>query len=98
MLSKRLGRDTLVHQTPQGGRHHAAVSMHQRLGRNHDAHSTLDARRRTHDDVREGASHGYHPRRGGRYDSGKDWSLSLGLPGPQAFDQHILNAAFPIRY
>ena len=72
--------------------------MHQRLGRNHDARSTLDAPRRTHDDPSGGASHGYHPRCGRRYDSGEDQSLSLSLPRPQAFGQHILNAAFPPRY
>ena len=72
--------------------------MHQRLSRNSDTRSTLDARWRTHDNPREGAHHGYHPRRGGRYDSGEDWSSSPGLSGPQAFGRHILNAAFPPRY
>ena len=71
------------------------VLVHERLSLNRDACDTLDARRRTHDDPREGASHGYHPRHGGRYDSGEDRSLSPGLPGPQAFGRHILNAAFP---
>ena len=59
---------------------------------------TLDSRRHAHGDVREGASHGYHPHRGGRYDSGEDRSPSPSLPGPQAFGRHILNAAFPPRY
>ena len=72
--------------------------MHERLSRNRDARNTLDARRRTYNDPREGASHGYHPRRGGCYGSGEDRSLSLGLLGPQAFGRHILNAAFPSRY
>ena len=72
--------------------------MHQRLSHNRDARDTLDARRRTHDDPREGASRGYHPRRGGRYDSGEDQSPSPSLPGPQAFSRHILNAAFSPRY
>ena len=74
------------------------VLVHQRLGRNHDACDTLDAHRCTHDDLREGTSHGYHPRRGGCYDSGEDWSPSPSLPGPQAFGRRILNAAFPPRY
>ena len=60
--------------------------------------STIDARRRTHDDEREGAHRGYHPRRGGRYDISEDQSPSPGLLGPQAFGRHILNAAFPLRY
>ena len=72
--------------------------MHQRLRRNQDTRDTLDARRRAHGDPREGASHGYHPHRGGRYDSGEDQSLSPDLLGPQAFDRCILNTAFPPRY
>ena len=91
-------RDTSVHQAPQGGARRAAILIHQCLGHNHDARSTLDARRLTYSDPREGAHCGYHPQRGGRYDSGEDQSLSLGLPGPQAFGRHILNAAFPSRY
>ena len=72
--------------------------MHQCLGCNCDARSTLDARRCTYGDPREGARRGYHPHHGGRYDSGEDRSLSPGLPGPQAFAQHILDAAIPPRY
>ena len=72
--------------------------MHQRLSRNRDIRDTLDTRRRTYDDSREGASRGYHPRRGGCYDSGEDRSPSPGLPGPQAFSRHILDAAFLPRY
>ena len=72
--------------------------MHQRLGHNRDVRSTIDARRHAYNDSREGAKRGYHPRRGERYDSGEDRSLSPGLPGPQAFGRHILNAAFPPRY
>ena len=51
-----------------------------------------------HGDAREGASHGYHPRRGGCYDSGEDRSLSPNLLGPQAFGRHILNVVFPPQY
>ena len=57
-----------------------------------------DARRCARGGEREEGSHGYHPRRGGRYDSSEEQSLSPSLPGPQAFGQHILNAAFPPRY
>ena len=80
--SERPDKGALVHQAPQDGRPRTVVPVHERLGRNHDARDTLDARRRTHGDVREGASHGYHPHRGGRYNSGKDQSLSPGLPRP----------------
>ena len=51
--------------------------MHQCLGHNRDARSTIDARRRTYNDSREGAKRGYHPRCGGCYDSGEDRSPSL---------------------
>ena len=63
-----------------------------------DARNTLNAYRRAYDDPREGASHGYHPHHGRRYDSGEDRSSSPGLLGPQAFGRHFLNAAFPPRY
>ena len=83
---------------PQGDRLLTALLVDEHLGRNHDARNTLDAYRHAYGDPREGAIHGYHPRHGGRYDSGEDRSLSPGLPGPQAFSRHILNAAFPPRY
>ena len=72
--------------------------VHERLGLHHDVRNTLDARRRARSDEREEASCGYHPRRGGCYDSGEDRSLSLDLPGPQAFGRHILNTVFPSWY
>ena len=91
-------KDASIHQTPPDGRRHTPVPVHQRLGHNRDARSTIDARRRAYNDSREGAKCGCHPWHGGCYDSSEDWSPSPGLPGPQAFDRHILNAAFPPRY
>jgi hypothetical protein len=41
---------------------------------------------------------GYHPRCGGRYDSGEDRSPSPEPPGPQAFSQAIRRAPFPTRF
>jgi hypothetical protein len=41
---------------------------------------------------------GYHPRHGGRYDSGEDWSPSPEPPGPQAFSRAIRRAPFPTRF
>ena len=72
--------------------------MHERLGLHHDTCNILDAHRHAYNDEREEASYGYHPRRGERYYSGEDRSLSLDLPGPQAFSRHILNVIFPPRY
>ena len=98
MPSVHPARDVSVHQAPQGGRQRAAAQIHQPLSHNHDVRNTIDARRRTYSDPREGAHRGYHPRRSGCYDIGEDRSSSPGLPGPQAFSRHILNAAFPSRY
>jgi hypothetical protein len=41
---------------------------------------------------------GYHPRRGGRYDSREDRSPSPEPPGPQAFSWAIRRASFPTRF
>jgi hypothetical protein len=41
---------------------------------------------------------GYHPRRGGRYDSEEDRSPSPEPPGPQAFSRAIRRAPFPTRF
>ena len=59
--------------------------MHERLGLYRDMRDSLDACRHARGDVREGASRGYHPHRGGHYDSGEDQSPSPNLMGPQAF-------------
>ena len=69
-----------VHQAQRGNRPRAAALVHESLGLHRDARNTLDARRRAHGDEREEASRGYHPRRGGRYDSGEDQSPSPNLP------------------
>ena len=96
--SVRPARDASVHQAPQGDGQHAAILVHRRLDHNCDARSTLNTRRLTYGDPREGDHHSYHPRRDGCYDNGEDQSPSLGLLGPRAFGRHILNAAFPPRY
>jgi hypothetical protein len=41
---------------------------------------------------------GYHPRRGGRYDSEEDRSPSPEPPGSQAFSRAIRRAPFPARF
>jgi hypothetical protein len=53
-----------------------------------------DRRAHLDDKVRRG----YHPRRGGRYDSGEDRSPSPEPPGPQAFSRAIRRAPFPTRF
>jgi hypothetical protein len=52
--------------------------------------------RRAHLD--EKVRRGYHPRRGGRYDSGDDRSPSPEPPGPQAFSWAIRRAPFSTRF
>jgi hypothetical protein len=52
--------------------------------------------RRAHLD--EKVRRGYHPRCGGRYDSGEDRSTSPEPPGPQAFSRAIRRASFPTRF
>jgi hypothetical protein len=61
------------------------------LGNEHHRH---DRRARLDEKVRQG----YHPRRGGRYDSEKDLSLLPEPPGLQAFSQAIRRAPFPTRF
>jgi hypothetical protein len=62
-----------------------------RLGNKHHRHD-----RRAHLD--EKVRRGYHPRRGGRYDSGEDQSSSPEPPGPRAFSRAIRRAPFPTRF
>jgi hypothetical protein len=62
-----------------------------RLGNEHH-----HCNRRAHLDER--VRRGYHPRRGGCYDSGEDWSPSPEPPGPQAFSRAIRRAPFPTRF
>jgi hypothetical protein len=62
-----------------------------RLGNEHHRRD-----RRAHLD--EKVRRGYHPRRGGRYDSGEDRSPSPEPPGPQAFSRAIRRAPFPTRF
>jgi hypothetical protein len=61
------------------------------LGNEHHRH---DRRARLDEKVRQG----YHPRRGGRYDSEQDWSPSAEPPGLQAFSRAIRRAPFPTRF
>jgi hypothetical protein len=70
-------------------------SVHARVGHNYDARNILNARKRHKED---GASHGYHPQWGGRYDSGEDQSPSPEPPGPRVFSQDICNTLFPARF
>jgi hypothetical protein len=60
------------------------------LGRLGNEHHRCDRRARLDEKVRRG----YHPRRGGRYDSEEDRSPSPEPPGPQAFSRAIRWASY----
>jgi hypothetical protein len=62
-----------------------------RLG---DEHHRRDRRARLEEKVRRG----YHPRRGGRYDSKEDRSPLPEPPGPRAFSRAIRRVPFPTRF
>jgi hypothetical protein len=62
-----------------------------RLG---DEHHHRDRRARLEEKVHRG----YHPRRGGRYNSEEDRSPSPEPPGPRAFSRAIRRASFPARF
>jgi hypothetical protein len=64
------------------------------LDRLSNEHHRRDRRARLDEKVRRG----YHPRRGGHYDSEKDRSPSPEPPGPQAFSRAIRRAPFPARF
>jgi hypothetical protein len=63
-------------------------------GRLGNEHHHRDCRAHLDERVRRG----YHPRCGGRYDSGEDRSPSPEPPGPQAFSHAIRRAPFPTRF
>jgi hypothetical protein len=63
-------------------------------GRLSNEHHRHDRRARLDEKVRRG----YHPRRGGRYDSEEDRSPSPEPLGPQAFSRAIRRASFPTRF
>jgi hypothetical protein len=63
-------------------------------GRLGNEHHRRDRRAHLDEKVRRG----YHPRHGGRYDSGEDRSPSPKPPGPQAFSQAIRRGPFPTQF
>jgi hypothetical protein len=86
--ASRLMREASVHT---GRTRDATPAFPNRLG---NEHHRRDRRARLDEKVRRG----YHPRRGGRYDSEEDRSPSPEPPGPQAFIRAIRRAPFPARF
>jgi hypothetical protein len=87
-MTSRLMREASIHT---GRTWDATPATPGRLG---NEHHHRDRRARLDEKVRRG----YHPRRGGRYDSEEDWSPSPEPPGPQAFSRAIRRAPFPTRF
>jgi hypothetical protein len=67
-----------------------------RRARDGDARNVINARRTSKADARAAA--GYHPRRGGHYDSDEDCSPTPEPPGTHVFSREIRAAAFPQRF
>jgi hypothetical protein len=86
--SSRRMRETSVRTERTRDRTPAAPD---RLG---DEQHRLNRRARLKEKVRRG----YHPRRGGRYDSQEDRSPSPEPPGPRVFSRAIRQAPFPARF
>jgi hypothetical protein len=61
-----------------------------------DARNVINARRTSKAEAR--AATGYHPRRGGRYDSDEDRSPTPKPPGTRVFSREIRTATFPQRF
>jgi hypothetical protein len=61
-----------------------------------DARNVINARRAGNTETRAAA--GYHPRRGGRYDSWEDRSPTPEPPGTRVFSREIRTAIFPQRF
>jgi hypothetical protein len=71
------------------------LSIHDRISDTYDARNVINVHNRHKED---GASHGYHPRRGGRYDSEEDRPPSPKPTGPRVFSRDICNAPFLARF
>jgi hypothetical protein len=87
-VTVRFMREASVHT---GRTRDATPATPGRLGHEHHRRD-----RRAH--LNEKVHRGYHPRHGGRYDSGEDRSPSPEPPGPQAFSRAIRRAPFPTRF
>jgi hypothetical protein len=61
-----------------------------------DARNVINARRTGNTETR--AMAGYHPRRGGRYDSREDHSPTPEPPGTRVFSREIHTTSFPQRF
>jgi hypothetical protein len=99
----RAGGESSVHARGAAGRpaNPGRTPVKERLldtrrAQDDDARNIINARRTSKADTRVTA--GYHPRRGGRYDSDEDRSPTPEPPGTRVFSREIRAAAFPQRF
>jgi hypothetical protein len=64
--------DVFIHQAPHNDGRRIVFLIYERVDPIRDARNTLNARKRGQGDRREKATHGYHPRHGGPYESAED--------------------------
>jgi hypothetical protein len=88
VASSRHMREASVHTEHAGDKTPAALDRLSNEQHRHDRRARLEERVRR----------GYHPRRGGCYDSEEDRSPSPEPPGPRVFSRAIRRAPFPARF
>jgi hypothetical protein len=104
MMGGAQGHEPLVHAGGAAERHAnpgRTLAKEQILdtrgqARDGDAHNVINARQTSK--VEAQAVVGYHPRRGGCYDSDEDRSPTPEPPGTRVFSREIRMATFPQRF
>jgi hypothetical protein len=99
--SRRQGCPSEHHATPSRRMREASVRTERTRDRTPAAPDRLgdeQHRRNRRARLEERVRRGYHPRRGGRYDSEEDRRPSPEPPGPRAFSRAIRRAPFPARF
>jgi hypothetical protein len=87
MAPSRQEQEASVHPKPRRAlERNKAPSVRDRLGNDADARAILDA---CQCNTEDGATRGYHPCRGERYDSEEDQSPSTEPLGPRVFSEAI---------
>jgi hypothetical protein len=99
--SRRRGDPSKHHATPSRRMREASVHTERTRDGTPAASDCLGAEQHRRDRrarLEERVHRGYHPRRGGRYDSEEDRSPSPEPPGPWVFSRAIRRAPFPARF
>jgi hypothetical protein len=99
--SRRQGCPSEHHATPSRCMRETSVCTERTRDRTPAAPDRLGSEQHCRDRrarLEERVRRGYHPRRGGRYDSEEDRSPSPEPPGPRVFSRAIRRAPFPARF